>query len=156
LKVYLPWNSVVLSISSAAVKTSSRHHKAIDCQQLALRETLLPTTSNREYSQHCKGFPGAAETMTREMSIEDSAKDGNAPYDNRLPLTTANLATHERATSTLINDLPMQRWLSSNDNERQRGIDVDAWIQLVERDQVAAAIEALIRVDAENKPGKTN
>jgi hypothetical protein len=112
-------------------------------------------TSHREYSQHHKGFPSAAETMIREMSIEGSAKDDNA-LSNCLPLTTANLAAHERATSTFVNDLPMQRWLSSNENERQRGIDVDAWTQLVERDQVAAAIEALVRVDAGSKPGKTN
>jgi hypothetical protein len=94
--------------------------------------------------------------MTREMSIEDSAQDDTTSYDGRLPLTTANLAAHERATATFINDLPMQRWLSSNESERQRDIDVDAWTQLVERDQVAAAIEALIRVDAESKPEKTN
>jgi hypothetical protein len=94
--------------------------------------------------------------MTREMSIEDSAQDDTTSYDGRLSLTTANLAAHERATATSINDLPMQRWLSSNENERQRGIDVDAWTQLVERDQVAAAIEAIVCVGAESKPGKTN
>jgi hypothetical protein len=83
------------------------------------------------------------------MSIEDSAQDDTTSYD-------ANLAAHERATATLSNDLPMQRWLSSNSNSQQRDLDVQAWNQLVEKDQVAAAIEALGRVDGESKPEKTN
>jgi hypothetical protein len=90
------------------------------------------------------------------MSIENSAQNDRMSYDNRLPLTATNLAAHDRATATFSNDLPMQRWLLSHENERQRDFNVNAWTQLVERDQVAAAIEALVRVDAESKPEETN
>jgi hypothetical protein len=61
----------------------------------------------------------------------------------QLPLTFENLATHERNTPA---DHPscvrMQRWLACSGDTLLLGRIANNWDQLIEKDEVAAAIES--------------
>jgi hypothetical protein len=58
------------------------------------------------------------------------------------PLTAANLAAHEREISSLLSTQAVREWLAMSGNSDRRNFDTEAWMQLVGRDPVAAAIEA--------------
>jgi hypothetical protein len=58
------------------------------------------------------------------------------------PLTAANLAAHDREISPLPSNQAVREWLTMSGNSDRRNFDTQAWMQLVGRDPVAAAIEA--------------
>ena len=70
-----------------------------------------------------------------------------------LPLTTANLSTHEHATATVSGDSAVRDWLAASIDSRQVDADPETWMQLVAKDDLAAAIEAAIQNRLPKKAG---
>jgi hypothetical protein len=57
-------------------------------------------------------------------------------------LTAANLDAHNRNTSTVPAGHAVRSWLNSTRVPGGRFVDSETWAELVERDQLAADIEA--------------
>lgn len=92
------------------------------------------------------------------MSIEQQNPNGptTSPQGNHgHPLTASNLALHQQNTTAIPVDHAIRSWLNSNGSGTSPRVHVDnrIWMDLVERDPVAAAIEAATR-DGGNKSGE--
>ena len=94
------------------------------------------------------------------MSRKDTTKDraGQQSHSNprSIPLTTANLAAHDEATSAMTfidqehEKENMRRWLACADDcqpPTREAREVRHWDRLVENDDVAAAIESATRCE---------
>jgi hypothetical protein len=80
------------------------------------------------------------------MSIGKQTDTTQVPPSDHLqreaPLTVANLAAHERETTSVPSNQATREWLATSGNSDRRNFDTEAWMQLVGRDPVATAIEA--------------
>lgn len=89
------------------------------------------------------------------MSIEKQTDSTNGTFSahaqNGAPLTTANLDSHERNTSTVSTNQKIRDWLTGSETFRRRNVDMEAWLQLVGDDPVAAAIEAATQTGDQGK-----
>jgi hypothetical protein len=89
------------------------------------------------------------------MSIDKRSYNADASTSARMPrgapLTTANLIVHERATTTISASNVVRGWLAASGDSRQINADPENWMQLVARDHLAAAIEAIIQNDPPEK-----
>jgi hypothetical protein len=82
------------------------------------------------------------------MSIEQqNSNDRNAAAqaDRGHPLTASNLALHEQNTPTMPTDRAIHSWLDGNGTSPLVHVDNGTWTRLVDRDLVAAAIDAATR-----------
>jgi len=89
-------------------------------------------------------------TLPRKMSIEQQNPNDptTSPQANRgHPLTASNLALHEQNMTTIPIDHAIRSWLDSSGSGTSPSFHVDneIWMRLIERDPVAAAIEAATR-----------
>lgn len=112
---------------------------------------VQPASNN---SRHLN-YDVAVNTVSRKMSIEQqNPNDPTAsPQVNRgHPLTASNLALHEQNTTTIPIDHTIRSWLNSSGSGTSPPVHVDneSWMDLVERDPVAAAIEAATRGGGNN------
>lgn len=78
------------------------------------------------------------------MSIEKQSNgpDASAQSLNGTQLTAANLAAHLQQTATISTKDAVRSWLNDSENPRRASVDRETWMLLVDRDPVAAAIEA--------------
>jgi hypothetical protein len=89
------------------------------------------------------------------MSIEQQNPNNPtaSPQVNRgHPLTASNLALHQQNTTAIPIDHAICSWLNSSGSGTSPPVHVDneTWMRLVERDPVAAAIEAATRDGGNN------
>jgi hypothetical protein len=80
--------------------------------------------------------------MSIEMQTNTTHVSPSARVQRGTPLTAANLAVREREISPMPSNQAVREWLAMSGNSDRRNLDMEAWMQLIERDPVAAAIEA--------------
>lgn len=101
-------------------------------------------------------FANIANILISNMSIEKPTATTSAQSSGRAqsaaPLTAANLAMQERETVMVSPNHAVREWL--NDQPRRRDHDVGSWMQLVEADELAKAIEAAVHVDGHSQEEK--
>ena len=115
---------------------------------------VRPASNN----SHHLNYDVAINTVSRKMSIEQQNPNNPtaSPQVNRgHPLTASNLALHQQNTTAIPIDHAICSWLNSSGSGTSPPVHVDneTWMRLVERDPVAAAIEAATR-DGGNKSGE--
>jgi hypothetical protein len=69
-------------------------------------------------------------------------------------LTAANLDAHNRNTSTMPAGHAVRSWLNNTRTPGGRFVDSETWAGLVERDQLAADIDAAARIGNQNGAGQ--
>jgi hypothetical protein len=98
-----------------------------------------------------------AHTSHRTMSIEQQQrnKPGTSTQAMGGPqLTAANLAAHNHNTSTMTTGQAVRSWLNDNEASHGRYVDSETWARLIERDTMAADIEAIVRGENQNGAGQ--
>ena len=70
------------------------------------------------------------------------------------PLTAANLDAHNRNASTVPAGHAVRSWLNNTRTPGGRFVDSETWARLVERDQLAADIDAAARGADRNGVGQ--
>jgi hypothetical protein len=68
--------------------------------------------------------------------------NASAQVDRDRRLTSSNLALHEQNTTRMSTDHAILSWLDASRTSPPVPVDNETWIRLVERDLVAAAIDA--------------
>lgn len=93
-----------------------------------------------------------ANALRSTMSIEQqrTEPDGSAQATGGQPLTAANLAAHNSNTLTMTAGQSVRSWLNNTGTFNGRYVDSETWARLVERDHVAADIEAAVRGGNQN------
>lgn len=88
-----------------------------------------------------------ANTLPRIMSIEEQRNEPTTSTQATagLQLTAANLAAHNRNTTMMPPGHAVRSWLNDAGIPRGRHVDNETWAELIERDDVAADIEAILR-----------
>lgn len=90
------------------------------------------------------------------MSIEEQRNnsDTSTQVIGGPQLTTANLAANNCNTSTMTTNQAVRSWLNNTGTASRRYVDGETWMRLVERDPVAADIEAALRGGNQNGAGQ--
>jgi hypothetical protein len=86
--------------------------------------------------------------MSSEKSPEDGAGSQPTTVSSLTPLTTANLAAHEKPLAgdpSKKQDSSMERWLAYTGNDYTQPREASDWDQLVAREPMAKDIEIAIR-----------
>jgi hypothetical protein len=91
------------------------------------------------------------------MSIDQGTSNGahqSSLQAQTPPLTTGNLAVHERSMNTGSNDHAMQRWLVDRDDIPDREFDTEGWMRLIQSDCMAEEIEQIAASSANKQEEK--
>lgn len=90
------------------------------------------------------------------MSIEQQRNnpDASAQAIEHPRLTAANLDRHNRDTLTTTAGHSVRSWLNDTVTSSGRSVDDETWARLVERDLLAADIEAAVRRGNQNGAGQ--
>jgi hypothetical protein len=90
------------------------------------------------------------------MSIEQQRNnsDTSAQAMRGPQLTTANLAEHDQNSSRMTASQAVRSWLNNTVTSSGLSVDDETWARLVERDAMAADIEAIVRGGNQNGAGQ--
>lgn len=93
-----------------------------------------------------------ANSLTKTMSTREQRNEPNASTQaaGGQQLTAANLAAHNQNTGAMPAGQAVRSWLNDIEASGERHLDEEAWRRLVERDGMAADIEAAVRGGNQN------